>query len=342
MGTLQKPPPFKMTMIEILNLQKVVENTTVLEIEKLQVEPGEISAVVGPTGSGNTHLLDILVGKTRPTVGSVKVADSESWQQENLSRSLGVLFLEDGLYTRQTTRQNLLFHARLHGLEKTRVNEVLDLVGLADHAEIKINKLSSGLCRRLAFGRAILHQPQILILVQPFERCDQLSITLLSRLIRQFAENGIAILILADDNANLNAICDTVYVINQGRISEQYRPQEEQQVALPFKIPVRLEGKVALVNPVDILYADAAEGRAYLQTRESRLPTQFTLSDLETRLSRSGFFRAHRSYLVNLQHVKEVIPYTRNSFSLRLNDKNNTEIPLSKSAAAELRELLGY
>jgi ABC-2 type transport system ATP-binding protein len=59
-------------------------------------------------------------------------------------------------------------------------------------------------------------------------------------------------------------------------------------------------------------------------------------------LARSGFFRAHRSYLVNLQHVKEVIPYTRNSFSLRLDDPQNTEIPLSKSAAGELRELLGY
>ncbi|MBN2392497.1 MAG: LytTR family transcriptional regulator DNA-binding domain-containing protein, partial [Anaerolineae bacterium] len=54
------------------------------------------------------------------------------------------------------------------------------------------------------------------------------------------------------------------------------------------------------------------------------------------------FFRAHRSYLVNLQHVKEVIPYTRNSFSLILNNEAETEIPLSKSAAAELRELLGY
>jgi ABC-2 type transport system ATP-binding protein len=79
-----------------------------------------------------------------------------------------------------------------------------------------------------------------------------------------------------------------------------------------------------------------------LQTTERRLPTQFTLTELEERLSRSGFFRAHRGYLVNLQHVKEVIPYTRNSFSLRLDDAAGTKIPLSKSAASELRELLDY
>jgi ABC-2 type transport system ATP-binding protein len=99
---------------------------------------------------------------------------------------------------------------------------------------------------------------------------------------------------------------------------------------------------VALVNLADIFFADAKEGRTFLQTLEGRLPTQFTLAELENRLARRGFFRAHRSYLVNLQHVKEVIPFTRNSFSLRLDDQEGTLIPLSKTAAGELRDLLGY
>ena len=67
-----------------------------------------------------------------------------------------------------------------------------------------------------------------------------------------------------------------------------------------------------------------------------------TYGELEERLARSGFFRAHRAYLVNLQHVKEVIPYTRNSFTLVLDEADGTEIPLSKTAARELKELLGY
>ena len=91
-----------------------------------------------------------------------------------------------------------------------------------------------------------------------------------------------------------------------------------------------------------MLYAEAVSWRASLQTGDANLPTHFTLNELEERLSRSGFFRAHRSYLVNLQHVKEVIPYTRNSFSLRLDDPAHTVIPLSKTAAGELRDLLGY
>lgn len=330
------------TMINIQSLQKVIEQRTVIDVNELMVAGGEIAAIVGPVGSGKSQLLDLLIGKVRPTVGSVSLANTDPTQEDAFSRLVGVLFSEDGLYPRQTARQNLTFQSRLYGLPKARVEEVLFQVGLADHASTHVEKLSSGLARRLAFGRTILHQPNVLILIEPFERCDEATITLLTDLLRRQAENECAVLILADDVANLHAVCDTVYLLNHGRISELYNPGEEGQTGLPFKIPVRLEGKVVLINPVDILFADAAEGRAYLQTLDNRLPTQFTLSELEKRLARSGFFRAHRSYLVNLQHVKEVIPYTRNSFSLRLNDDENTEIPLSKSAAGELRELLGY
>jgi len=329
-------------MIEVIGLQKVIDGITVIDLPELRVADGEITAVVGPVGSGKNQLLDLLIGKMQPTVGSVQIAGTDPIRQDLFSRSVGVLFHDDGLYPRQTARQNLIFQTRLYGIEKSRVNEVIAQVGLADHANVRVEKLPTGLARRLAFGRAILHQPKVLILVEPFERCDEGSLTLLTRLLRQLAEDGTAVLIMADDNANLHTICDTVHLLNQGRFTETYRPGEEGQSTMPFKIPVRLEGRVALINPVEILFADAAEGRAYLQTRDGRLPTQFTLSELEERLARSGFFRAHRSYLVNLQHVKEVIPYTRNSFSLRLDDEKNTEIPLSKSAAGELRELLGY
>jgi len=255
---------------------------------------------------------------------------------------VGVLFAEDALYKRQSPQGNLRFYCRLRGLPKSRAEEVLELVGLADRAKTKIEKLPSGLVRRLAFGCAILHQPSVLLLVEPFARCDAGSISLLTNLIRRLSDEGATVLILADDTANLTGLCDTIHTLDQGRIVESHSPQQEQQVDLPFKIPVRMEAKVALINPGDILYLTADQGRAYLQTLDARLPTQFTLTELEERLGRSGFFRAHRGYLVNLQHVKAVIPYTRNSFSLILDDADETEIPLSKAAARELRELLGY
>jgi ABC-2 type transport system ATP-binding protein len=219
---------------------------------------------------------------------------------------------------------------------------VLDQVGLADQAAVNAEKLSPGLTRRLELGRALLNRPKILLLEDPFSGCEQASTALISQVVQKLAGAGAAVLVLAQDAAGLEKLCTTLHRLDQGRIVESFDPREEQQRRQPFMVPARGEEKILLINPSDILYVFAQDDRAYLQTNDARLPTQFTLAELEKRLSRSGFFRAHRAYLVNLQQVKEVIPYTRDSFSLRLKDAAGTEIPLSKSAERELRELLEY
>jgi ABC-2 type transport system ATP-binding protein len=331
-------------MIEIRNLQKVSDRNPTIDIPVLNERSGEIAALVGPAGSGKILLLDLLTGKIPPTAGTIRLAGIDPFHEnEQLSQVAGFLFAEDAVYKHLSPLANLEFHCQLYGLPKSRAAEVLTQVGLGDQANSKSGQLSSSLLRRLGFGRSFLHSPKILLLFEPFSRCDQATIRLLGNLIRTQADEGKTLLILATERSNLDSLCDVIYTLNQGRIAETHHPQEERESGTPFKIPAKLEDKkVVLLNPVDILYAYAEEGRAYLVTDEGRLPTQFTLSELEERLSRSGFFRAHRSYLVNLQHVKEVIPFTRNSFTLRLNDSDSTEIPLSKSSASELSDLLGY
>ena len=330
-------------MIELDGLQKVIDQQLVLDITHLTVDAGEIAAVVGPAGSGNDALLQLLIGRSASTRGSLLIGgvDPRANPSES-SRLVGVVFADDALYATQSPSRYLAFHCRLFGLPRSRAADVLGLIGLADHGDAKMGKLSSGMMRRLAFGRALLHAPGILVVVDPFARCDAPSIALLIDLMRDLADQGTTVLILADDTAHLASLCDTIHTLERGQITDSYEPREEKQAELPFKIPVRLEGRVALINPGDILYVLAEQSRAFLQTTEERLPTQFTVSELEERLARSGFFRAHRAYLVNLQHVKEVVPYTRNSFTLVLDDADGTEIPLSKTAARELKELLGY
>jgi ABC-2 type transport system ATP-binding protein len=331
-------------MIELQRVQKVVDGHTALVIDELVVEPGQVSAVVGPADSGIDALQALLIGRTRPTSGRVAVAGCDPFaDRDGFSRTVGVLFVDDALYSSRSVRGNLSFHARLRGLPKGRADEVLALVGLADHAGAKLDKLSSSLSRRLAFGVAVLHEPHVLLLADPFARCDEASIALLSQRIAEHAEGGGSALILADNDAYLFDLCATIHSLEQGRIVGSRNPRDEATGnAMPFKIPVKAEGSVVLVNPADILYVVSEDGRVSLHTRNEKLPTQYTLTELEARLSRSGFFRAHRGYLVNLQHVVEVIPFTRSSFSLRLGDPDDTMIPLSKDAARELRELLDF
>ena len=330
-------------VIELKNLQKVIDQKTVIDIEALSVKDGEIAALVGPVGSGKDTLFELLTGRSRPTVGEVRLDGVDPYADKDLfSRQVGVLFREDNLYKRQSARGNLRFYCRLRRLPQSRAAEVLAQVGLADHAHTKVEELPSGLARRLALGRAILNDPKVLLLVDPFAKCDDASVSLLSKLVRQLAGDGTASLIFAEDTTNLTALCDIIYRLDQGRIVDVYKPEEEQRSGLPFMIPARLEEGIALVNPVDILYVEAQDDRTFLRTAEDYLPTQFTLTELEKRLARSGFFRAHRSYLVNLQHVREVVPYTRDSYILKLRGPKETKIPLSKAAARELRELLDY
>jgi ABC-2 type transport system ATP-binding protein len=330
-------------MIVLTDLQKVQNQITVLDIPSLQINEGQIAALFGPVGCGIDVLFQLLIGKLRPTHGSLMIAGLNPFcDRREFSQQVGVLFSEDTHYKRLSASGNLQFYCRLYRFPKSRSLEVLDQVGLADQAETVTDKLSPGLSRRLALGRAILNRPQVLLLMQPFAGCDQVSIDLVSQVVRKQAQNGVAVLILAYDLSGLEKLYDTIYRLEQGRVIETFHPHQEEIQDRPFMIPVRGQDKIILIDPADILYVFAQEDHTYLQTLDERWPTQFTLVELEKRLSRSGFFRAHRAYLVNLQQVKEVIPYTRDSFSLRLKDAAGTQIPLSKSAERELRELLEY
>jgi ABC-2 type transport system ATP-binding protein len=330
-------------MITLTNLHKVIDEATVIDIPSLVVNAGEVVAVIGPVDSGRDGLFQLLTGGIRPTKGSVRLAGLDPYvERAAFSRQVGVLFPEDNLYQRMSALGNLHFYCRLYRLPKTRAAEVLEQLALTDHAQMNAEQLPLGLSRRLSLGRALLANPRVLLLAQPFAGCEQASVKLIARVVRQHADAGAAALIFAQDATDLELLCDQVHRLSQGQIVKSYDPRQEPQRDQPFMVPARSEDGITLVDPAEILYVYAREDRAYLQTVGGSLPTQFTLAELEKRLSRSGFFRAHRAYLVNLQQVKEVIPYTRDSFTLRLKDAAGTEIPLSKSAERELRDLLGY
>jgi ABC-2 type transport system ATP-binding protein len=329
-------------MIELTHVQKVVEQTTLLEIESLEVLSGTTAAVVGLTGQAKNMLLELLNGRSQPTAGTIQIAGLNPAQNQSaIAQIMGVLPPENNLYPRLTVRRNLVFYCDLYGLAAGRADEILHQVGLTDRAQTKAEDLPPEMARRLAFGRAILHAPPLLILVDPFVDCTAATIDLLTRLCQNLQEKGTTLLFIATQTKGLPPLCETIHLFEDGKLADSYDPQaEKNDQNMPFKIPARLDGKVALINPGDILYAAAEDSKTVLCTENGRIPTHLTLNEVEQRLARSGFFRAHRSYLVTLQHVTEVIAYTRTSYTLILED--SSEIPLSKSAARDLRALLDY
>ncbi len=105
-------------------------------------------------------------------------------------------------------------------------------------------------------------------------------------------------------------------------------------------LPVHLEGEIRLLPVQEVLYCYADGGRTRVVTVQGELPSRWSLRDLAERLEPAWFFRAHRAYLVNLAHVRGVIPWTRNAYSLALDGRR--EVPLSRHRVRALRELLRW
>jgi len=356
-------------MLHVERLEKVIENRRVLSIESLDVNVGEVVAVVGAVASGQSLLISLLCGRIVPSGGCVTLDKQDVKRTPSARARIGVMFEEDLFYERQTVQSNLEFYCQLLNVPRSRITEVLSLVELSDHAQKRIEKLSPPVKRRLAFARALLNRPVVLLLDQPTSHTDMETRELFTRLVKRLANEGVATLLTVEDMAWAGTCSTRIIELEQGRIVDSYVPLRKDADALdvhddessmpptissnsaasveperlvPFKIPARKEDRILLYDPADLLYAMSRDGKTILRTTHEEATTNLTLQELETRLLARGFFKAHRAYLVNLQHIKAVIQYTRNSYTLQLDDEQETMIPLSKQYEKELQTLLGY
>lgn len=331
-------------MIEFTNVEKMVGQRLALSLPELRVGDGEIVVVVGPADEGRATLFAIASGQQHPGGGRI----SRTAIGSPAPPRLGIVYDEDTLYNRMSVQQQLDFYAQTHlrlstGARSALVTQTLHRLGLSDLAAQSPPKLTPSACRRLSYAFALLTAPDIIIMDEPQRRADIETVQLLVRLLQEEAARGAAVLLLTADMVWAQTFASRIVELQNGRIVASYVPSRSKEGAVqPFKIPARKDERIVLYNPADILYAYSNEGRTIVHTASDEATVGFTLQELEEKLARSGFFRAHRAYLVNMQHIKEVIPYTRNSFTLVLDDKDGTSIPLSKQAAKELQELLGY
>ncbi|SFG00247.1 two component transcriptional regulator, LytTR family [Desulfotomaculum arcticum] len=108
------------------------------------------------------------------------------------------------------------------------------------------------------------------------------------------------------------------------------------------RIPAEKQGKTVLVAESDIFYAFTEQDYIYIKTFTDKLLTRFTLKELEARLNPQVFFRTHRCYLVNLHKVREIVPFFNGTYNLVVEDKENSEVPVSRAQAKKLRKILGF
>jgi heme exporter protein A len=154
-------------------LERRFGERTALSGVSVTVPAGATLAVFGSNGAGKTTLLRVLAGLLRPHAGSATVLGAElpgeAWK---VRPQIGYLGHDALLYRDLTVRQNLVFHARLHGVEPERVAEAIDQVGLTRRANDQVRELSKGMVQRAAVARATLHHPKLLLLDEPRANLD--------------------------------------------------------------------------------------------------------------------------------------------------------------------------
>jgi heme exporter protein A len=170
--------------IELERLERRYGERVALAGVSVRVEEGQTLAVLGGNGAGKTTLLRVLAGLLRPHGGSARVLGaslpSERWK---LPARVGYLGHEPLLYRELSGRENLRYHAALHGVPESRIGEVLTAVGVEDRADEPVRDLSKGLVQRLAVARAVLHDPPLLLLDEPRANLDPAAAELLEPLV---------------------------------------------------------------------------------------------------------------------------------------------------------------
>ncbi len=203
-------------------VRKEFGRTEALRGVDLSVAPGRVVVLLGPNGAGKTTLLRIGAALSRPTAGSVTVRGASVGHRETRAR-IGFLGHATFLYGRLTPLENLLFYARLHrlaaGAARARATALLDEAGVGRRAYEPVARLSRGTQQRVALCRAFLHEPEVLLLDEPFTGLDPLGARLLVTWVRARAARGGAVVVTTHDLAAGLAIADEVAVLARGRIA---------------------------------------------------------------------------------------------------------------------------
>jgi heme exporter protein A len=202
------------------------------------VAPGEFVAIMGPNGAGKTTFLRILASLSRPTLGSVIIAGYSLPSQATAVRSrLGVVSHLPLLYGDLTAEENLHFYARIYDLHQPdqRIAQVLDLVGLAARRRDLVRTFSRGMQQRLAIGRAVLHDPEVMLFDEPHTGLDQDACQMLDTVLREIAARGRTVVMTSHDLARVADLASRFDVLSRGMIAASIqRSQIEPDQLLAF------------------------------------------------------------------------------------------------------------
>lgn len=195
---------------------------TVLRGLDFDVQPGEFVALLGPNGSGKTTFLRILSSLSHPSLGEVYIAGYRlPHQSASVRARLGVVSHLPLLYGDLTAEENLRFYGRMYGIQTLdeRIIEVLEMVGLEIRRRDLVRTFSRGMQQRLAIGRAVLHDPDVMLFDEPYTGLDQDASVMLDDILRSVAAQGRTIVMTSHDLVRAENLATRFDILSHGVVT---------------------------------------------------------------------------------------------------------------------------
>ncbi len=198
----------------------------------LDIEAGEFVSIVGPSGTGKTTIVKLLIAEERPTEGTIEIG---GWDISNipyrhvphLRRQIGVVFQDFKLLPKKTAYENIAFALQVAGESSKKIKEivpkVLDIVGLSDKRDEYPNELSTGQQQRVVIARSLVHRPKILVADEPTGNLDTLNTYEIAEILKKINQFGTTIVLVTHDKEVVNRLKERVVTIEDGRIKSDVK-----------------------------------------------------------------------------------------------------------------------
>lgn len=257
--------------IEMIDLCKTFGTFKAVDHLSLLVQQGEIFGLLGPNGSGKTTTINMISGLSKPTSGQVKVLGYDVQHNARQVRQvLGAVPQETALYEELSAWANMDFHADLFGIpvreKKQRIAQMLELVQLADRKNSRVGTFSGGMKRRLALGRALLHEPRLIYLDEPTLGVDVQARRVIWDYILTLRNEGKTVLITTNYLEEAQALCNRIAIIDHGKLIAVDTPAHLKQTYGGSVIELELDHPSTSVDKIRVLNGvkEVKQDRAHL------------------------------------------------------------------------------
>lgn len=210
-------------MLQVRRVSHAFGEREVLHDVSFDVAPGVLTGLLGPNGAGKTTLMRIMFGVIESRSGETLWHNAPAGATER--RRWGYMPQERGLYPSMPAEEHLVYLARLHGLSRADATRsaraLLDEVGLADRAADAVNKLSGGMQQRLQLAASLVHDPEVIVLDEPFAGLDPVAVADLSALLTTRIRSGVTVLLSSHQLDLVQSLCESIVMLHEGRVSLQ-------------------------------------------------------------------------------------------------------------------------